>query len=171
MRTHHRCSAVVRAKRADRCSACSTGTDTRLCSSISIRDHLAADALLALNSTAQAGKQRLGAARREAYRRALVVTGRTRDAQATIEYPEAVRFTFGANTSARKQTAAHLDDDARRVAVDHLAASSHSRLQCSLVTFFEHRIEPLFVDLLCWAADRVVDDQDFVTETRVVRPW
>jgi hypothetical protein len=69
-----------------------------------------------------------------------VATGRIRDAQAAVGYPEAVGFTLLANTRGREPMAAHPDDDASRVAVDQLATSSHCRVQCSLVAFFEHRI-------------------------------
>ena len=108
-------------------------------------------------------------ARRDACKRALAGTGRIRGAQATIEHPEAVRFTFWTNTSARGQTAAHLDNDASRVAVDQLAAFPRCRLQSVLVAFFERRIEPPFVGLLGRTADRVVGHQDLVTETCVAR--
>ena len=104
----------------------------------------------------------MDAAHCEARRRALMAIGRIRDTQPAVNHPEAVWFTFRANTRAREPTSAHLDDDASRVAVDQLAASPHCRLQSGLVAFFEHRIEPLFVDLLGRAPDRVVANQDLV---------
>jgi hypothetical protein len=40
-----------------------------------------------------------------------------------------------------------------------------------LVAFFEHRIEPLFVDFLGRTANGVVGDQDLVAETRLAKLW